>query len=416
MDGLPTDSFSTENGVFVTKGLRWALNIDPQTQANKWIKRMVGDSLQIADFKDNSYMKKIENCITNGKTLLLQDVAETIDPSLDNLLNKSLIAVGKRFSVKIGEKELDYNPKFQLYITTRMANPHYTPEISTKVTVVNFTVVESGLEEQCLGLVIKSEMPSLETQKNEKLNMIASGKEKILELEDKILMRLVESDGNLLEDETLVKTLGLSKETSDSVKSDIETAENTMRRINDQREVYRACGRKAAVLFFVLSDLSKIDPMYQFSLDWYKDLFWKSINESKEQVTQDRQEIIMKVHKLNVYNQACRSLFERHKLLLSLQMLVKLLMAEDKISRDEYNFFLRGGTVLDTKDQMPKPQQDWILKSLSDSSLRPSLASLPPSILTPRNGNTGSAPTSPSLSLLSCPESGRQSARTNSRR
>jgi dynein heavy chain len=32
-DGLPTDDFSSENGVLVTKGLRWALNIDPQTQA-----------------------------------------------------------------------------------------------------------------------------------------------------------------------------------------------------------------------------------------------------------------------------------------------------------------------------------------------------------------------------------------------
>ena len=40
MDKLPTDDFSTENGVFVTKGLRWALNIDPQTQANTWIKNM----------------------------------------------------------------------------------------------------------------------------------------------------------------------------------------------------------------------------------------------------------------------------------------------------------------------------------------------------------------------------------------
>ena len=49
MDGLPTDDFSTENGVFVKQGLRWALNIDPQTQANKWIKKMEGDNLQVAD-------------------------------------------------------------------------------------------------------------------------------------------------------------------------------------------------------------------------------------------------------------------------------------------------------------------------------------------------------------------------------
>ena len=60
LQGLPTDKFSFENAVLVTKGLRWALNIDPQSQANNWIKKMVGDSLVIADYKDNNYIKKIE--------------------------------------------------------------------------------------------------------------------------------------------------------------------------------------------------------------------------------------------------------------------------------------------------------------------------------------------------------------------
>jgi dynein heavy chain len=70
MNGLPTDKFSFENGVFVTKGLRWALNIDPQTQANNWIKRMCGDSLVIADYKDANYIRKIESGIVLGKQVL----------------------------------------------------------------------------------------------------------------------------------------------------------------------------------------------------------------------------------------------------------------------------------------------------------------------------------------------------------
>lgn len=72
-------------------------------------------------------------------------------------------------------------------------------------------------------------------------------------------------------------------------------------------------------------------------------------------MSQDRNEVIMKVHKLNVYNAACRSLFERHKLLLSLQMFVKLQMADGKINPREYDFFLRGGTVLDRKGVVKPP-------------------------------------------------------------
>lgn len=69
-DGLPTDDFSTENGVFVTAGLRWALNIDPQIQANKWLKKMY-DDLVIADVKDPDHIKKIEHGISKGNVVLL---------------------------------------------------------------------------------------------------------------------------------------------------------------------------------------------------------------------------------------------------------------------------------------------------------------------------------------------------------
>ena len=92
---------------------------------------------------------------------------ETLDPSLDNLLNKSFIkGIGNDVQIKIGENEIQYNPKFQLYITTRMANPHYTPEVSTKVNVINFSIKEQGLEEQCLGIVVQEEQPTLEQTKS----------------------------------------------------------------------------------------------------------------------------------------------------------------------------------------------------------------------------------------------------------
>lgn len=89
-------------------------------------------------------------------------MGETLDPTLDNVLNKSLIQHGRRWAVKFGANEIDYNQKFKLFITTRLPNPHYTPETSTKVNVVNFIVVEKGLEEQCLGIVVRAEQPQLE--------------------------------------------------------------------------------------------------------------------------------------------------------------------------------------------------------------------------------------------------------------
>jgi dynein heavy chain len=262
LNGLPTDKFSTENGVFVSRGLRWALNIDPQSQAMNWIKRMEGDSLLIADQKDANFLKVIERAVINGRKVLFLDVGEELDPVLDNVLNRSLIQVGRNLCVKIGDKEVAYHEDFKLYITTRMGNPHYTPEVSTKVAVVNFTVKESGLEEQCLGIVVQAEQPSLENTKNEVIQKIATNKATIRELEDKILRMLSESKVNLLEDVALIDTLQSSKETADAVKQALDSAEITMRKIDDTREQFRQCGRVASILFFVLNDLVKIDPMY----------------------------------------------------------------------------------------------------------------------------------------------------------
>jgi dynein heavy chain len=290
-----------------------------------WIKRMEGESLVIADQKDSNHMKMIERAIINGKKVLFLDVGEELDPVLDNVLNKSLIQIGKNFCVRIGDKEVTYHEDFKLYITTRMGNPHYTPEVSTKVAVVNFTVKESGLEDQCLGIVVQAEQPSLENTKNEVIQKIATNRQKIKDLEDTILRMLSESKKNILEDVALIDTLQSSKETADAVKQALDSAEITMRKIDDTREQFRQCGRVASILFFVLNDLVKIDPMYQFSLDWYKALFQKSIEESREQhMFSDRYKSITRYHTVQVYKLACRSLFERHKLLLSMQMCVKL--------------------------------------------------------------------------------------------
>lgn len=161
---LPTDDFSKENGIFINQGLRWALNIDPQSQANLWIKNMYSSSLKIADPKEKKYLEKIREAVIQGHTILLQDiVGETLDPSLDNVLNKTITKTAnarkETYTVKFGADEITYDMNFRLFMTTRMPNPHYTPEVSTKVAVINFTVVEAGLEEQCLGIVVQTESP-----------------------------------------------------------------------------------------------------------------------------------------------------------------------------------------------------------------------------------------------------------------
>ncbi|KAJ3115964.1 Dynein heavy chain 2, axonemal [Phlyctochytrium bullatum] len=369
IQGLPSDAFSAENGIIVTRGRRWPLMVDPQGQANTWIKNMESKrGLKIIDLKQTDFLRTLENAIQYGLPVLLQGLTETIDPSLDPILNKSVVKKGGIFVIKVGEKEIEYNPEFRFYLTTKLPNPHYAPEVFAKVTIVNFAVKEKGLEDQLLGIVVRREKPELEEQKNTLVSNVAVARRRLVELEDEILQLLSTAQGSLLDDEKLVNTLQSSKSIAEEVTQQLIISEQTEKRIDAAREGYRPSAQRASILYFVLNDLASVDPMYQFSLDAYIDLFEKSIAKSKRfEDLAERIASLNDYHTYSVYKNTCRGLFEQHKLLFSLQMTVKIMEAGGKLNRDEYDFFLRGGQVLDKDTQLPNPFTEWITESAWDN-------------------------------------------------
>ncbi|KAL5251273.1 hypothetical protein ACHWQZ_G016836 [Mnemiopsis leidyi] len=354
--GLPSDNFSTENGIIVTRGLRWPLMIDPQCQAIKWIKNMEKGKLKTIDLQQYDFLRTLENSIQFGTPVLLQNVQESLDPSLAPILDKAVIKQGGRLLIKLGDKEVDYNPDFKFYITTRLSNPHYTPEIATKTTIVNFAVKEVGLEAQLLGIVVRRERIDLEEQKDNLVRKIAADQRKLVELEDEILRLLNAAEGSLLDDEVLVETLQTSKVTSQEISEQLEVSEETEYKIDLAREGYRPCAQRASILFFVLNDMGRIDPMYQFSLDAYNQLFNQSIDKSTHHSKlEDRILALNDYHTYAVYKFTCRALFEHHKLLFSFQTCAKIMEAAGKLDMEEYTFFLKGGVVMDRETQMDNP-------------------------------------------------------------
>ncbi|KAI9356982.1 dynein heavy chain and region D6 of dynein motor-domain-containing protein [Zopfochytrium polystomum] len=369
IQGLPSDSFSSENGIMVTCGRRWPLMIDPQGQANTWVKAMeLSRDLKVVDLKAADFLRTLEGAIQFGVPVLLQNLTEYLDPVLDPIISKSIVKKAGRLIIKLGEKEVEYNPEFRLYMTTRLPNPHYPPEIFAKATIVNFAVKEKGLEDQLLGIVVRREKPELEDQKNALVSSVANARRKLLELEDEILHLLSTAQGSLLDDEKLVNALQSSKSTSEDVTNQLVISEQTEKRIDAAREGYRPCAERASVLYFVLNGMGFIDTMYQFSLDAYVDLFEKSIAKSKKfEDIAERIASLNDYHTYAVYKNACRGLFEQHKILFSLQITFKIMEAAGKLNMEEYDFFLRGGQVLNKDVQVQNGFSSWISDTVWDN-------------------------------------------------
>jgi dynein heavy chain len=164
--GLPNDSFSIDNGIMVSNARRWPLMIDPQGQANKWVKSMEKEhDVRVIKLTDGDYLRTLENAVQFGLPVLLENVGEELDPSLEPLLLKQIFKQGGVNYIRMGDSTVEFSDQFRFYITTTLRNPHYLPETAVKVTLLNFMITQDGLSDQLLGVVVAEERPDLESQR-----------------------------------------------------------------------------------------------------------------------------------------------------------------------------------------------------------------------------------------------------------
>ncbi|XP_041945152.1 dynein heavy chain 1, axonemal isoform X2 [Alosa sapidissima] len=357
--GLPKDHLSVENGVIVQYSERWCLFIDPQGQANKWIKNMERDNgLDVMKLSDRDFLRSLENAIRFGKPCLLENIGEELDPALDPVLMRQTFKQQGNVVLKLGDTIIPYHNDFKMYMTTKLPNPHYSPEISTKVTLINFTLSPSGLEDQLLGCVVAEERPDLEEAKNLLIVSSARMKQELKEIEDQILHRLSSSEGNPVDDEELIRVLGASKIKAAEIEAKVRVAEETERDIDATRLEYVPVAVRTQILFFCVSDLANVDPMYQYSLEWFLGIFLAGIaNSERAGTVEERIVNINKYFTFSLYSNVCRSLFEKHKLMFAFLLCARIMMNENKIDMAEWRYLLAGGMV---QLELPNPAVSWL--------------------------------------------------------
>ena len=224
-----------------------------------------------------------------------------------------------------------------------------------------------GLEAQLLGTVVAAERPDIERKKVQLLLQMADDKRILQVLEATILQKLSDSSGNILDNEELISTLSESKLKAIAIGERVAEAEITEVDINEARGRYQSVATRGSIIYFVIADLASIDPMYQYSLEYYAGLFNRCIADADLSTNLDeRLKNIIEYSTLVIYENICRGLFEKDKLLFSASICFQILLQAREISPVEWNLFMRGPGVVNKSSQPSNPHPEKISNPMWD--------------------------------------------------
>jgi dynein heavy chain len=332
-EGLPSDRISLENGAILTNSSRWPLLIDPQLQGIRWLKKhaqlhadKMSKKVLIVRIGEKLWMTKIIQAITNGDTVIMENIGENIDAAMDPILTKAVYKKGKTMYLKIGEEDVEYDASFQLYLQTKLSNPHYKPEISAQCTIINFIVTRKGLEDQLLATIVSEEEPELERTRNELVQSFNTYKIQLKELEDLLLERLSNAPEDILSDIPLIEGLEATKQTANEINEAVLKGIQTEIGINAAREVYRVVATEASLSYFTLLQLYLMDHMYQYSLDSFQMFFLKALKSAPAAPsTAERVQSLQLTLRSTIFRFVNRGLFAKHKLIFLTQLTFALI-------------------------------------------------------------------------------------------
>ncbi len=317
-NGLPVDDLCTENAIILKRFNRYPLIIDPSGRATEFLQNECKDRrLTVTSFLDDSFIKQLESSLRFGNPILIQD-AEHLDPVLNHVLNKEYQKTGGRVLIQLGKQEIDFSPAFKLYLSTRDPSAMFPPDICSRTTFVNFTVTQSSLQTQSLNDVLKSERPDVDQRRTNLVKMQGEFKTHLRGLEKRLLQALNQSRGNILDDDVVIETLETLKKESREISKKVAETDGVMAEVETITQQYNAIARACSAAFAVLEQLHYLNHFYQFSLQYFIDIFDSVLRSNanlkgvKDYST--RGEIILRDLFVNTYRRTSLSLLQKDRI------------------------------------------------------------------------------------------------------
>ncbi|MCJ1316193.1 hypothetical protein MMC15_001513 [Xylographa vitiligo] len=321
-NALPVDDLCIENAIILKRFNRYPLIIDPSGRATEFLQNESKDRrLNVTSFLDDSFIKQLESSLRFGNPILIQD-AEHMDPVLNHVLNKEYQKTGGRVLIQLGKQEIDFSPAFKLYLSTRDPSAMFPPDVCSRTTFVNFTVTQSSLQTQSLNDVLKSERPDIDERRSNLVKMQGQFNIHLRGLEKRLLQALNESRGNILDDDVVIETLETLKKEAGEISRKMSETEGVMTEVDSITSQYSTIARACSTVFSILEQLYHINHFYQFSLQYFVDIFESVLHANphlaKESNHAARAQIILNDLFVTTYQRTSLSLLQQDRITLAM--------------------------------------------------------------------------------------------------
>ena len=192
--------------------------------------------------------------------------------------------------MRIGTEEIDYSPKFKIILSTKNPAVQLTPDVCSRVTLVNFTVTPGSLQSQSLSQVVKHEKPELETQRAALLKLQGEQNVKLRELEDQMLAKISACEGSILDNNEVVSGMEVLMKEGAQVEEQIAKSDEVMEQVHQAVSRFEPFAMICRQLFILLGALRDISFLYEFSATTFMTIIADVL--SKNKATGDEDETV----------------------------------------------------------------------------------------------------------------------------
>lgn len=264
----------------------------------------------------------------------------------------------------------------------------FPPEVQAETTLINFTVTQAGLSDQLLNLVVRREREDLAELAESLVKQQNGFKIKMKELEDSILEKLANAEGDITEDVALIESLEETKKISLDINKKSAAAKTTQASIRVTSNKYKSVADRSSQLFFLMNDLNKIHSYYVYSLVAFTKVFYRGIDivstktklatadkaaeedegEEEEVIEMSDEELAARCVELidsitvTTFNYIRRGLFEKDKLTVATMLTLNIAVSNESLSIDDVQYLYLGKVASDPGNM--GPLHEWMPEAI----------------------------------------------------